>query len=65
MKHKNHERDIFFDTLIYSILFYILSDKNTYMYTKNILPNSIKDRTFLHAFVFAFAYGMIRMILKR
>ena len=65
MKHKNHERDILIDTLIYSIVFYILSDKNTYTYTKNIFSNSIKDRTFLHAFVFAFAYGMIRLILKR
>ncbi len=64
-KSKHYERDVFMDTLIYSIVFYILSDKNTYTYTKNVLPNMIKDRTFLHAFVFAFAYVMIRLILKR
>ena len=66
MKDNQHyQRDLFMDTLIYSIVFYILSEPNSYKFTAKLFPKAITDRTFLHAFVFAFAYAVIRIILKR
>lgn len=66
MKDNQHyQRDLFMDALIYSIVFYILSEPNTYKFTANVFPKAIKDRTFLHAFVFAVAYTVIRLVLKR
>lgn len=61
----NYYRDTAMDALIYSVLFYILSDPTTYKYTSKIMPKLVKDRTLLHALVYFIFYFIIRLILKR
>lgn len=65
MTERRHERDIMMDTLLYSIMFYILSSPASYQATSGFLPKGVTDRVFLHTYIFGFAYVSIRYLLKR
>jgi hypothetical protein len=53
------------DSLMYAILFYILSHKQMYTLTSGIFPTFIKDRVFLHGVVYMFLYIVIQKITQR
>lgn len=53
------------DAAMFSILFYILSDKRMYAMTASVLPKLIKNRVLLHALVFALLFVLIQKISKR
>lgn len=58
-------RDVLIDSLLYSMLFYVLANKQMYGLTAKLLPNLVKDRVLLHAVVYALVFVLIQKLTAR
>jgi hypothetical protein len=59
-----HFRDVLVDSVMYSLLFYILASVPTKRMFSGVLTG-VSDRILLHAFVFGTIYLIIQKIIRR
>jgi hypothetical protein len=64
MNYQSRDKDYAIDAVMYSTLFYLLSQKDVYERTQNILK-FVKDRAIIHAIVFGIVYILIQKMTKR
>jgi len=57
-------RDVVLDSVMYSILFYVLSNRKMYDMTSRIFPR-FRDRVFLHTIVYMLVYLIIQKMTRR
>jgi hypothetical protein len=64
VKIKPKETDTLIDTLLFTSLFYVLSNPSVHALSNKYIT-FIKDRQALHAIVFAISYVIIQKLTKR
>ena len=57
-------RDVVLDSVMYSILFYVLSNRKMYDMTSRIFAR-FRDRVFLHTIVYMLVYLIIQKMTRR
>ena len=61
---QSRDKDQFIDSVLFSTLFYLLSQKGVYDFTKNLFK-IVKDRVLIHAVIFALSFLIIQKVTKR
>lgn len=64
MKYQSRDKDYAIDAVMYSTLFYLLSQKSLYERTQTMLT-FIKDRVLVHAMMFGLIFILIQKVTKR
>lgn len=64
MKYQSRDKDYAIDAVMYSTLFFLLSQKSLYERTQNMLK-FVKDRVLIHAMIFGLVFLLIQKVTKR
>ena len=64
MTFQSRDKDFAIDTVMYSTLFYLLSQKGVYEKTSRCFT-FIKDRVLIHAIVYGLVYLLIQKMTNR